>query len=71
MTAKKNEVMPSAATWMGRERVTLSKPDREEKASYNSPHGWNPERNGRKEGTHETNRLTEAEKELTAARAKG
>ena len=50
---KKNEIMPSAATWMDAEIVILSelKSDREGEISYGIPYMWNLKRN-------DTNELT-------------
>ena len=53
---KKNEIMPSAATWMDAEIVILSelKSDREGEISYGIPYMWNLKRNDTNEHTYET-----------------
>ena len=49
----KNEIMPSAATWMDLESVTLSevKSDREEDILYDIPYMWDLKRNDTNEPT--------------------
>ena len=41
---KKNEIMPSAATWMDLEFIILSKSDRERQVSYDIAYMWNPKK---------------------------
>ena len=50
---KKNEIMPSAATWMNPEIVILSelKSDREGEISYGIPYMWNLQGNEKNELT--------------------
>ena len=50
---KKNEIMPSAATWMDAEIVILSelKSDREGEISYGIPYMWNLQGNEKNELT--------------------
>ena len=38
---KKNEIIPSAVTWMDPEMIILSKSDREEQLSHGTTHMWN------------------------------
>ena len=38
---KKNEIMPSAATWMDLEIVILSEVSQTEKEKYGIPYTWN------------------------------
>ena len=42
---KKNEIMPSAATWMDPEIIILSKSDRERQIPYDLTYMWNLKQN--------------------------
>ena len=52
---KKNEVMPSAATWMDLETVILSEvSQKEEEIFYNTPYMWNLKSNDTNELLYKT-----------------
>ena len=53
---KKNEIMPSAETWMDLEIVILSEVSQTEKEKYGIPYTWNLKRNDTHELVYKTGR---------------
>ena len=69
-TIKKNEIMPSAATWMDLEIVTeWSKSDREGKISYDIPYWRSNKRKYKWTYLQNRNRLTDLENKHIVVRA--